>query len=101
MSVCSDACRARRRSLAGQGRAIEEAILKLLADRAADATICPSEAARAVDADGWREIMEATREAARRLVARGEVVLVQGGHVVDPSLATGPIRIRKTANGGP
>ena len=100
VSVCSDACRARRRSLAGQGRAIEEAILGLLAGRAAGATICPSEAARAVDAEGWREIMEATREAARRLVASGEVVLVQGGRVVDPSLAKGPIRIRKTASGG-
>ena len=100
VSVCSDACRARRRTLRGQGRALEEAILGLLADRAAGATICPSEAARAVDAEGWRDILEATREAGRRLVASGEVVFVQGGRIVDPSRAKGPVRIRKAGNGG-
>ena len=57
-------------------------------------TICPSEAARAVDADGWRDLMEPARKAARRLVAAGSVVITQGGKVVDPSTAKGPIRIR-------
>ena len=38
---------------------------------------------------------EPVREAARRLVARGEVDIVQGGHVVDPSTAKGPIRLRR------
>lgn len=32
--------------------------------------------------------------AARRLVNQGEVVITQKGHVVDPSMAKGPIRIR-------
>jgi hypothetical protein len=32
---------------------------------------------------------------ARRLVARGEVEIVQSGRVVDPSTAKGPIRIRR------
>jgi hypothetical protein len=38
--------------------------------------------------------MEPTRAAARRLVAIGEAEITQGGHVVDPSTAKGPIRIR-------
>jgi hypothetical protein len=38
--------------------------------------------------------MEPAREAARRLVARSEVAIVQGGRTVDPSSAKGPIRIR-------
>jgi Protein of unknown function (DUF3253) len=76
--------------------ALETAILALLTARAPAATICPSEAARRVDPQGWRELLEPTRMAARRLVADGEVQIVQGGRVVDPSTAKGPIRIRRT-----
>ncbi|MCW2866379.1 MAG: hypothetical protein JWR20_567, partial [Marmoricola sp.] len=69
-----------------------------LAQRKAGATICPSDAARAVgpaEDEGWRELMEPARRAARRLVAAGEVVITQKGQVVDPSTAKGAIRIRK------
>jgi hypothetical protein len=77
-------------------RRLEDAILDLLAQRARTSTICPSDAARAVgDDDSWRELMEPARRAARRLVDRGEVEITQGGHVVDPSTAKGPIRIRR------
>ncbi|WP_354214048.1 MULTISPECIES: DUF3253 domain-containing protein [unclassified Arthrobacter] len=74
---------------------LEESILKLLAARAATSTICPSDAARAVGDENWRDLMEPTRKAARRLVDAGEVQITQGGSVVDPSTAKGPIRIRK------
>ncbi|MEU9233983.1 DUF3253 domain-containing protein [Streptomyces subrutilus] len=79
-------------------RRLERAILELLDRRAPDATICPSDAARAVyegDDDGWRALMEPARRAARRLVAAGEVEITQGGHPVDPAKARGPIRIRR------
>jgi hypothetical protein len=75
---------------------LQSAIRELLADRADAATICPSEAARRVDPANWRELMEPARQAARRLVDRGEVQVVQGGRVVDPATARGPIRIRRT-----
>lgn len=78
-----------------QDDALEQAVLDLLAARAAGATICPSEVARALGGDDWRGLMEPTRAAARRLVARGEVVVTQGGEVVDPEAARGPIRIRR------
>jgi Protein of unknown function (DUF3253) len=74
---------------------LEAAILDLLGRRAPTSTICPSDAARAVAPDGWRDLMEPARRAARRLVADGRVVITQGGRVVDPSTATGPIRIRR------
>jgi len=75
---------------------LEAAILDLLARRAASATICPSDAAREVgDDDSWRELMDPARAAAQRLVARGEVEITQGGHVVDLATAKGPIRIRR------
>lgn len=91
---CSDRCRKRR--VQAVDVALEDAIRTLLAARARGATICPSEAARAVDPEGWRALMEPARSAARRLVAGGEVEITQGGRVVDPSTAKGPIRVRST-----
>ena len=76
-------------------QALERTVLELLEQRAADATICPSEAARAVGGEQWRDLMEPARAAARRLVASGDVEITQGGAVVDPSTAKGPIRIRR------
>jgi hypothetical protein len=89
---CSTGCR--RHKVTDVDRRLEQTILDLLAERARTSTICPSEAARAVDADGWRDLMEPARRAARRLVAAGSVEVTQGGKVVDPSTAKGPIRIR-------
>lgn len=42
--------------------------------------------------------MEPARSAARRLAASDEVVITQGGRVVDPSTAAGPIRIRRRSS---
>lgn len=89
---CSDACRSTKPGAVD--RALEEAILALLARRARGKTICPSEAARAVRPDDWRRLMERTRRAARRLVAHGRLDVLQKGQVVDPSTARGPIRLR-------
>lgn len=90
---CSEACR--RRRLTDVDRALEHAIVELLAARGRTATICPSEAARRVEPGEWRDLMEPTRMAARRLAAAGEVVITQQGRVVDPSTAKGPVRIRR------
>ncbi|MGW0787373.1 DUF3253 domain-containing protein [Streptomyces sp. NPDC002911] len=79
-------------------RRLERAILKLLERRAPTATICPSDAARAVydgDDDGWRQLMEPARRAAGRLVTAGEVEITQAGRAVEPSEARGPVRIRR------
>ena len=94
VKYCSDACR--KKKVRPVDSALEGAILELLASRVRDASICPSEAARQVGGDSWRELMEPARMAARRLVERGEVQITQGGRVVDPSRAKGPIRIRRS-----
>lgn len=73
---------------------LEETIAELLSARAKDATICPSEAAKVVNGEGWIDLMEPARRAARRMAARGELQITQGGTVVDPSTAKGPIRLR-------
>ncbi|CAN5416301.1 hypothetical protein BH23ACT6_BH23ACT6_16700 [soil metagenome] len=102
---CSAGCR--RHRVSDVDRNLEAAILKLLAARARGATVCPSEAARSVTSraarlsggtasdEGWRDLMEPARRAARRLVSAGLVEITQQGRVVDPSTARGPIRIRQ------
>ncbi|PYY37425.1 hypothetical protein DEJ32_11965 [Curtobacterium sp. MCPF17_046] len=90
---CSDACR--RHGLDDTDRTLEHTIDALLDARALTSSICPSDAARVVGGEDWRDLMEPARRAARRMVARGEVEITQGGNVVDPSTAKGPIRIRR------
>lgn len=94
---CSDRCR--RRKLTDEDRELERVVLELLDARPAGATICPSEAAKALGGD-WRSRMEPARAAARRLVGAGRVEITQGGRVVDPSTARGPIRIRRARGAG-
>ncbi|QYF72322.1 DUF2256 and DUF3253 domain-containing protein [Cryobacterium sp. PAMC25264] len=93
VKYCSDACRAHR--VDDTDRRLEETITTLLDKRATDATICPSDAARAIGGEEWRDLMEPARRAARRMVARGDLQITQGGSVVDPSTAKGPIRLRR------
>lgn len=76
------------------------AIVALLARRAPGASICPSEAARAIcaGADGWRDAMPAARHASQTLAEAGIVLITQGEHAIAPAdLAStrGPIRLRR------
>ncbi|MEM7325255.1 MAG: DUF2256 and DUF3253 domain-containing protein [Actinomycetota bacterium] len=89
---CSERCRRERPG--GVDRDLERAILELLQSRPQNASICPSEAARRVDTEQWRQLMPQARSAARRLVASGSVVITQRGRKIEPSTATGPIRIQ-------
>ena len=93
---CSDACRRAAKSPDARrtAEALERAILDLLSKRPRDGSICPSEAALIVGAERWRDLMEESRSAARRLVAKGAVEITQRGRPVDPSRARGPIRVR-------
>ena len=70
-------------------------IEQLLDARAPTSSICPSDAARAVDPDGWRDLMDDARAAAGALAAQGRVQVTQRGEVVDVATARGPVRIRR------
>ncbi len=72
---------------------IERAILGLLAERRDGATICPSEAARAL-ADDWRPLMQPVRDTAAAMADAGRLEVTQSGRAVDPREARGPIRLR-------
>ena len=95
VKYCSKRCRTRR--IRPIDRRLEAAMLELLKSRPKSSSLCPSEAARAVNSENWRPLMEQARMAARRLVAAGRAEITQGGRVVDPSTAKGPIRVRRSA----
>jgi hypothetical protein len=77
-------------------RALENAITELLDARGEGKTICPSEAARRVDPEDGRPLMDPARRVAARLVEAGEVEMTQQGRVVDPATARGPVRLRRS-----
>jgi hypothetical protein len=73
---------------------LRSSILALTKHRGPDSSICPSEAARAIGGEEWRELMEDARELARQLAKSGDVQITQRGEVLDPDGAwNGPIRI--------
>jgi hypothetical protein len=72
-----------------------ETALALLAGRRADATVCPSEVARALatgpGAPPWRTMMPVVHAAIDRLVAEGQVRLSWKGRILP--VRRGPYRI--------
>jgi hypothetical protein len=90
IKFCSDQC---RRSKKTKHLGFEEKILTVLVKRPASSTICPSE----VLEDYLKqdpEHMELVRQAARRLVHQGKILILQKGREVDPSDFRGPIRLK-------
>ena len=74
---------------------LRAAILALAGHRGPDSSICPSDAARAIGGEGWRELTDDSRSTALALARDGDVEITQRGEVVDPGqLPRGPIRIR-------
>jgi hypothetical protein len=70
-------------------------ILELARERGPDKTICPSDAARSIGGDDWRDLMDDARDVARDLARHGDVEISQKGTVLDPDEPwRGPIRIR-------
>jgi len=70
-------------------------ILELARERGPAKTICPSDAARAIGGDDWRDLMDDARDVARALAREGLVDVTQKGDALDPDGTwRGPIRIR-------
>ena len=79
---------------------IEKAIVDLLAARAPDASICPSDVARqmATDERAWRTLMEPVRQVATALAQSGLIRITQGQVAADLSRPLkGPVRLRRGA----
>lgn len=92
---CSAACR--RRGVRAIDRTIETELLAQLDACPAGSTVCPTEVARRIDADGmrWRDLLEPVRMAARRLQYAGKLEILQSGRRVDPDTARGSLRLRR------
>lgn len=56
-------------------------------------TICPSDAARVVGADHWRDLMALAREVAAEQSEAGVLVMMQKGEEIDLAEVKGPIRL--------
>lgn len=80
-----------------QRQRLAAAIRALLRQRAAEKTICPSEAARIVGAASWRELMPMVRDVATELAEAGWLEITQRGQVVTPPYR-GAIRLRRAAD---
>lgn len=78
-------------------KTIESTIRKLLRERGAGKTICPSEVARALAPESFQPLMPAVREVAKRLARAHEIVVMQRGREVDIEAAKGPIRLASAA----
>lgn len=80
---------------AGMQAELQAAICRLLGARRPEASICPSEVARAVgDRHGWRALMPEVRRAALELRREGVAELLsRGTRIDDLERHAGPIRI--------
>jgi hypothetical protein len=72
---------------------VAKTIRRLLRERGAGKTICPSEVARAIAPDNFRPLMPIVREVAKQLVDAREIVVTQKGEVVDIEEVRGAIRL--------
>lgn len=79
----------------------ELAIFRLLADRDPGKTICPSEAARAMDPEDWRKLMPEIRALAVGLAREGRLVITRHGKPADPDAFKGVYRLRLPDAGDP
>lgn len=76
--------------------ALERLLVSLLAHRGGEASMCPSEVARAAEPEAWRALMPAIRSAAAGLAAAGVIEVTQQGVVVPAEGPwRGPIRLRR------
>ena len=93
---CSSACR--QRGYRQIDRWLEQELLAMLKQLARKKSLCPSELARKIRPgdEGWRDLMEPIRMAARRLCHQGAVEILQSGRVIHPDAVRGPIRLRQS-----
>jgi hypothetical protein len=73
--------------------AIADEILRQVAARGADRSICPSEGARAL-APAWHPLMAPVRRVAAGLAGANRIDILRKGKVIDPASIKGVIRLR-------
>lgn len=74
---------------------IREVLSFLAEERGSDSSFCPSEAARKLAENNWRDLMSEVRREAAAMEAEGKLQVLQKGREVDINIAKGPVRLRK------
>ncbi|WP_424822012.1 DUF3253 domain-containing protein [Salinisphaera sp.] len=64
-----------------------------MSGRAPDATCCPSEVARELGGEDWRDLMPRIRRVAVELTRQRVIEIRQRGRRIDPEDFSGPIRL--------
>lgn len=72
---------------------IADAILGKAAERGPEKSTCPSEIAREIFPESWRDHMKEIRDVAIGLSEKGKVIITQKREKIDTSDIKGPIRI--------
>ena len=72
---------------------IRATILRLIAKRGMEKTICPSEVARELWPDNWRPYMADVRHVAEQMARAEEIVILQRGKKIELKPGVGPIRL--------
>lgn len=75
--------------------AIRETLLQLAGERGPNKTFCPSEAARRLDADQWRDLMPEVHRQAHNLIKEGRLSASQKGQALHTWPPSGPYRLQK------
>jgi len=79
----------------GRRARLAAAMRALLSHRRPEATICPSDAARIVGGESWRDLMDTARDVAAELARQGVLVVRQRGVDIDMATASGPVRLAR------
>lgn len=77
---------------------IRECLITLVEQRGPYKSICPSEVARTLGGEDWRNLMPIIRDIGAELATSGLIEVLQKGKVVNPQTAKGPIRYRLKHN---
>lgn len=72
---------------------LDEIILRLVDERGAGKTICPSEAAREFRSENWQSLMGEVRVRAVKLAHAGEITIYRKGKPADPDHLKGVYRL--------
>jgi hypothetical protein len=86
-------------SRTGEATAIADEIVRQTTACGAGRSICPSDVARALDAD-WRRLLAPVRRAAAQLADAGRIDILRKGKPIPPQEMRGVIRLRLRATDG-
>lgn len=89
--------------MSAEDAAIAETMLRLVAERGAGKSICPSEVARALGGpqpEGWGPLMKPVRRVAVGLAHAGRLAILRKGQPVDPDDFRGVYRLALPAGSG-